>query len=497
MGFIKVFLLGWGSTLIFWAAALFFCFIGSEVALKYWKRKLLIGAPFFVFFLFIVYAFGVPKYFVYDHVEPKMLNGEPYYPAVKNHIIFQGPSFKTYGVISKDLKEFKSEESYFSSFGEPALKDYPSVSGIKSWINEIALICYFFLWLFLINKLHNASAATALYKEALKANRLANYQSYLNASQAIRFLQPFKRRNARSEFQKIRQIYIQSLNTLLLRLANQGNASSRLVLLYLSEQLRRATDSYPVVSAKGHIEDVTTASDIEAHEKGIEYDRSYFKPEDSELSTALSNSVARTLNQFLPEVFLKGNDNDDNATIKINCTLGARLQSSTGLKDSDGKASLVAVFGRLEKESDCHTFIMRNSIYSIPPTFKKGQQADSRKYCANKIAQIVTNDTLFSNSTLSTDDSANADVVKAKLKDIEAKQSRLFDAIIDECKSTTRDAVLTEAVAYALKNNEVLVDSVMSEMHQLLAENTNVYSQIIAQEVVGGLLEGIAEVASE
>ncbi len=497
MGFIKVFLLGWGSTLIFWAAALFFCFIGSEVALKYWKRKFLIGAPFFAIFLFIVYAFGVPKYFVYDHVEPKMLNGEPYYPAVKNHIIFQGPSFKTYGVISKDLKEFKSEESYFSSFGVAPLKDYPSVSGIKSWINEITLICYFLLWLFLINKLHNASAATALYKEALKANRLANYQSYLNASQAIRFLQPFKRRNARSEFQKVRQVYIQSLNNMLLRLANQGNTSSRLVLLYLSEQLRTATEPYPVVSAKGQIVDETTASDIEVHEKGIEYDRTYFKPEDNELSHALSNSVARTLNQFLPEVLLKGSDNESNASIKVNCALRARLQSSTGLKNSEGKASLVVVFGKPEKESDCHTFVMRNTIYSIPPSFKKGQQAESRKFCANKIAQIVTNDTLFPDSTLSSDKSVDADVIRAKLKEIEARQNRLFDAIIDECKSTAKEAVLTETVAYALKNNEVLVDSVMSEMHQLLAENTSVYSQIIAQEVVGGLLEGIAEAASE
>lgn len=497
IGFIKIFLLGWGSILAFWAAALFFCFIGTEVGFKYWKRKLVIGLPFFLLFYFLVHAFGVPKYFVYDHVEPKLLNGQSYYPAVKNHIIFQGPSFKTYGVISEDLEDFKSEETYFSAFGVSAREDYPSVVGIKSWINEIILISYFLLWYIFINKLHNASAATALYKEARKENRLEQYQSYLNASQAIRFLQPFKRRNARREFHKIRQVYIQYLETMLLKLANQANESSRPVLLYLADQLRTSVEWYPTVTAQGHIEDLTTTPDIEAHEKGVEFDRRYFKPTDNELSDALGSSVAKTLNQFLPEALLKGTSSSETSTVALNCKLRCRIADSSQLKKGDGRASLVLVWGDVNQHPSGKNLIFQDKLYTYPPTFKEGKSEASRKFCANQIAQSVTNNVLFPNTQKVNIQEGDDKKIQAKLKEIEARQSRVFDAIIDECKSTARDAVLAETISYALKNNEVLVDRAMSEMHQLLAENTNLYAQIIAQEAIGGLLEGVVEAASE
>jgi hypothetical protein len=496
IGFIKVFLLGWGSTLLFWAAALFFCYIGTEVITKYWKRKLLLGTPFFLLFLFIVHAYGVPRYFVYDDVPPKLVDGKPYYPAVKNHLIFQGPAYKKYGVISEGLTDFIDNDKYFSAFGIAPLKDYPSVSGIKSWVNELTLVGFFLLWYVFINKVHNASAASALYKTARKNNRLQYYQSYLTASKPIRFLQPFKRRNARRDFEKIRQVYITYLVQLLNKLSNQAPATSSGVLLYMANQLQTSSQWYPCVSTLVQIDDLTGEKEIDAYEKKAEYDRGYFKPSNAELCSALNTRLVETLNQFLPEKLLKSNIADELPSIELQCRLVCKVTGNITYGDSSS-ATRLTVAGSQQQAITNQTLVMRRNVNTFPKEITSGKQEVSRKYCATQIAQFITSDTLFTPSQVTQAPVENEHVLQTRLKQVEARQNQLFDAIIEECKSAGKDLVIGEAIHQALKNNEVLVDRGMSELYQLLADNTQLYAEFVAFESISGFLEEAVGSASE
>lgn len=491
-----MFLLGWGSTLLFWAAALFFCYIGTEVVTKYWKRKLLLGTPFFLLFLFVVHAYGVPRYFVYDDVPPKLVEGKPYYPAVKNHLIFQGAAYKKYGVISQDLSDFISNDTYFSAFGVTPLKEYPSVSGFKSWVNELTLVGFFLLWYVFINKLHNASAASALYKAARRNNRLQYYQSYLTASKPIRFLQPFKRRKAKRDFQKIRQVYITYLIELLNKLSNQSPAASSGVLLYIANQLRTSSQWYPSVATFVEIDDLTGEEEIEAYEKKAEYDRRYFKPSNEELGSALNTRLVETLNQFLPESLLKSKVTDEIPSMELHCKLVCKVTGNITYGDSSA-ATRLTVAGKQQPVTNNQTLIMRRNVNTFPKKITSGKSEASRKYCATQVAQFITNDTLFMPSKVTQASVESEDALQARLQQATERQNQLFDAIIEECKSAGKDIVIGEVINQALKNNEVLVDRAMSELYQLLSDNTHLYAEFVAFESISGLIEDAVGSASE
>ncbi|MBU2978231.1 hypothetical protein [Alteromonas sp. C1M14] len=493
----KVFLLDWMSVLFFWGAALFFCFIGTEAGFKYWKRKLLIGVPFFLLFVFLVQAWGAPRYFVYDDVAPQMLDGKPYYPAVKNHLIFQRPSFKTYGVISQDLTDFKQDDTLFASFKVTPLKRYPSVSGIKGWTNELILLAYFVLWFLLLNKMHNASAASLLYREARNIGRLEGYRRYLNASHPIRFLQPIKRRNAKRQFNEIRMIYIRSLQAVLNSLIAQSKGTSSTTLAFISQRLSDSINPRPSINAKGLIEDITTKDDETLYEANVDLKRSHYTPSNHDLSHALTNSLTQTLNQFLPEPFLQVADDPLDATIALNCELVMRAYARSELKDSKKKLTLVVVANKTPQDDNEHCLALRHQISPFPPKIYQHGREKSKKLCANTLAQMVVNDTLFSTTQMVNVSAENALALKTKLAQIKARQNALFDTIIQECKSTAKDAALAESINYVIKQNEALFDSVMSDVHQLIADNSNLYADFVAQEVIGGLLEDFAEVASD
>ncbi|MEW9798495.1 hypothetical protein [Alteromonas sp. CYL-A6] len=493
----KLLFLDWLSILFFWGTAFFFCFVGSEVGLKYWKRKLIIGTPFFALFVFLVQAFGVPRYFVYDHIKPLPLNGELHYPAVKNHIIFQGASFKEYGVISKDLKDFKSNEKYFSAFNVAPLDEYPSVIGIKSWVNEIILVSFFVLWLIFLNKLHNASAASELYREARKNSRIASYQSYLNASQPIRFLQPIKRRHAKRELFKIRQIYLQSMQSVINMLFRRADELSKPLLAYLAQHLNNPSTYQPALAVQAKVSDVTTQEEKETYQKNVDYGPDYFMPDDREMSVALTQRLVKTLNQFLPETFfIEGTSATNTPLIELTCNLACRSYST--LKTEDGETgSLFLWFVKAEPIPKNNHLILRNPTRSFPPNVAKGKQDRSRIYCSAKLAQLVLNDTLFGQVAKKENDEVTAASFETKLAELKQRQNNIFDTIIDECKSVARDTVLAEGVNMAIKKNEVLFDSLMADMHVLIAEHADIYASLVAQEAIGGLLESVAEVAGE
>ncbi|MEG3766397.1 hypothetical protein [Alteromonas sp. 14N.309.X.WAT.G.H12] len=493
----KVFLLDWLSTIFFWGAAFYFCFIGTEVGLKYWKRKLVVGVPFFLLFVFLVQAFGVPRYFVYDHVEPKVIEGKAYYPAVKNHLIFQGPAFKEYGVINQDLTEFQKNESYFNAFSVAPLEDYPSVQGIKRWANELILLAYFVLWLLLLNKMQNASAASALYKNARKMGRLEGYQAYLDASHPIRFLQPIRRHNAKRHFSEIRQVYIQSLHRILNSLSLGANEQSAAFISYISQKLEESINPWPSINVEGKIDDITTSQDAALHESGVDLKRDHYKPSDTDLSEALSNSLTRTLNLFLPEAFLQQESDPHDATIALSCPLTMRAQMQCELKDSNKKITLVAVAGKEEPDSIRPVLPLSKVISPFPAKIYQHGQDKNIKLCANTLAQLVVNDALFTNTKMVDISNEDEKALQDELAHIKARQIPLFDAILREYKTTAKGALLAESINAAIKHNEAQFDSLVADLHQLIGENTNLYADFVAQEVVSGLHEGLVEVVSE
>lgn len=493
----KLFLLEWLALIFFWSSAFFFCFVGSQVLLKNLFRRLIIGTPFFLAFVFVVLAFGVPRYFVYDHVNPKTIDGIPYYPAVKNHLIFQGPSFKTYGVISRDLSDFKANEEYFAAFQQKPIEDYPSVSGLKSWNNEIALIALFIFWYFVLNKVHNASSATTLYKEAVEQPRIDTYESYLIASKPIRFLQPFKRKRAQKEIRRISEAYIQASKLLLSKLLLRADKQSESSLLNLLNQIGPTSSLRPIVKVNVNLEDRTSEEDKTLLEEGADYGPDYFKPKENELQTAFNQCLVKTLNQFLPEPFFTDGDESKVAGLLFEChficfTFGRRQTAAK-------KKNYVRVgfANDPQAQSSKNDFFLRKAIEINPPKWFDNKQEDSRKYAATKGAQQALNDTLFGETTTLNPSKKEMETLKNKLEATKSIKDEVFDTILKETRSAARDLAISEAIKIAIENNQAEFDSMISDIHELLANSADIYVGLIAQEAAGALLEGAAGLVSD
>ena len=494
----KVFLFGWLSLILFWGAAFYFCFIGSEVGFKHWKRKLVIGTPFFLLFYFLVHAYGVPRYFVYDQVTPKTLDGEVYYPAVKNHLIFQGASYRDYGIISKDLSTFKASEEYFSAFGVQPLKEYPSVKGLTRWFNELLLVGFFLLWWLFLNKFHNASAASELYKLARKGSRLEHYQSYLNASYSIRFFQPLKRRIAKRDMGKIREVYLQALQRVLLQLMTKAHENNRPLLAYLHQQLGSSPEAFPSVMVKAALEDRSTVEAAEKFEKPADIKRNFYMPDNIKFSQALANSVTGTLNQFLPEKLiqpcLEGNAVP---TAELSCQLDSALYSLAKL-NSGKSVPIVRIYTSQNIALNSQALHLGGTNIGFPTKLYPDSKDKSQSYCVNLLAQNVVNNVFFTDlkQVGETTDQAKA-VLKQKQEALQKLQQSLFDTMIKECKSTVKDSALAEGVSQVIERNQAMFDSVMAETHQLIADHAELFADLIAEEVAASLLESFAEAASE
>ncbi len=494
----KVFLFGWLSLFLFWGAAFYFCFIGSEVGFKHWKRKLVIGTPFFLLFYFLVHAYGVPRYFVYDQVTPKTLDGEVYYPAVKNHLIFQGASYKDYGIISKDLSTFKANEEYFSAFDVQPLKEYPSVKGLTRWFNELLLVGFFLLWWLFLNKFHNASAASELYKLARKGSRLEHYQSYLNASYSIRFFQPLKRRIAKRDMGKIREVYLQALQRVLLQLMTKAHDNNRPLLTYLHQQLGISPEAFPSVMVKATVDDHSTTEAAEQIEKPADIKRNFYMPTNEKLSSALTARVVETLNQFIPEKLLRSGEGEiSSPTAALSCELNSALYNLATF-NSGRSVSLVKIYSNQNIAPNSQRLHLGGTAFGFPSKLYPDSKDKSQSYCVNLLAQNVVNNVFFTNlkQVGETTDQAKA-VLKQKQEALQKLQQSLFDTMIKECKSTVKDAALAEGVSQVIERNQAMFDSVVAETHQLIADHAELFADLIAEEVAAGLLESFAEAASE
>lgn len=492
IGLIKVFLVSWLSLIFFWLAAVIFCFWGSETSNKFWLRRILIGLPFFGVFCFLVFAFGVPRYFVYDHVPPQKMDGKLYYPAVKNHLILQGINYKTHGIITQDLSDFKAGDELFTAFKVKPLSVYPSATGLTRFTNELLLLGLFVIWWLLINKLHNASISSSLYREAKKSPSLASLNSYLNASSSLWLIQPIKRRKAKKEVLKIRLIYSSYLQVVLNKCIQNVDDSAKNVLSLLSTDLKKFTLVNPRINVLAKLVDNSTPEDIKKFEANLDYGREYFLPSEMELGQQLSKSFADTLNKFLPETFVESSNEAD--AIKLEGDFAYRAVGNATYQR--GSIALqMAIGSTLRSPPQNNVIFCKNNQYLKLTEVLENKPQKSRLVSASIYAQYVVSDLILKTEEINQSAKIEKANYEAKLAEITKQKTDLFDTLIKECKSASTEAAVVAGIAVVMQKNPEMVDKVMVSVYEFLSANSDLIADIVAEEVAAGLIESIVSSA--
>lgn len=503
LGKLLFFLIEFVSLGLFWLIAILCCFWGTETGFKFWFRRLFIGTPFFAFFCYVVLAHGVPRYYVYDHVPAKNYQKEAYLPAVKNHLIFQGAGFKTYGIIKQDLTNFESGDNLFLSFGIQPIEDYPSVNSLTRFTNEIALFVLILSWFFVINKLHNGSVASSLYKKAQKSPSLESYNSYLYASKPIRFLQPIKRRKALKERAKIRQIYTAFLVTLINDLKSHLPPSTTRCLEFLQSKITAKIDDAPSLYVTINLHDIYGQK--EKFDEGnfgnkYIYPTEFYLPTATELGDDLSESLVTFFNDFLPEKFMQVSKvrTDIELTCNLDYQFGALIQYGEKKKEKETYTPSTNISGSAIVQSVNSVLPFEGETFTYSRRIFEGKPERSRAQCSKMLAQEVVNQILLKNSSSA---SANAQKTNKadfenKLEQLNKKKRDLFEVIFKECKSASKEVAVIAAVGVALQKNEEFVDSVMVDMYTLLADNSDLLVNLIAEEVLAGFAEEVLDNAT-
>ena len=484
------------SIILFWLIAFFCCFCGTETGLKFWFRRLFIGAPFFAVFVYVVHAHGVPSYYVYDHVPAKMHKGEAFIPAVKNHLIFQSRRFQRLGVINLDYSDFDGGDELFASFGIQPIEDYPSVNTLTKWTNELALVVLILSWFFLIAKLHNGAVASSKYREALKSPSIEIFDSYLIASYPLRFFQPIKRKKAVREKKRIKAIYREFLSKQLDFFKANADPNKHRYINYLQQKILAHTkDTIYLnveVSLTRHIGISGNSFETEKKDRGrIILTQDYALPTNDELSSDLSESMVAFLNQLLPEKYVYHSSNSADLTLVTHLQY---MYSTIGYFGEKYLLPGVTLYNANVNEAPQRTLIFNNHVDYRVPRLRYGKPDWSRAFASKAFAQKLVNTCFIPVSTAQSDKSySDAKGVNDKLKELKQRQFDLFETVYNECKSATRDAAIVSAVAVAIQKNEVLLDSVMAEMYTVLAHNGDLFVEILTEEAIAGFIEGVIE----
>lgn len=485
---VKIFIVSWLSLIFFWLAALVFCFWGSETGNRFWKRRFFIGIPFFSTFCFLVFAFGVPRYFIYDHIAPQSFEGKLYYPAVKNHLIFQGAKYKTHGMMSKDLNDFVAGDKYFAAFNVQAKSEYASATGWTRFTNELLLLGLFITWWLLINKLHNASIASKLYKEAKASPSLSTLNSYLNASKALWLIQPIKRKKSKKQLAKIRLLYVSYLERVLFKCAENAEETSKPLLNMLCTEFKRFKHSPPKISVDANLIDISTPESKEKFEQGVNYGREYFVPTKALLSTKIAEAFASTLNAFLPENFVEASDEPD--AIKLYGEFVYKAVGNIEYKDGNHSPN-ITLKTRLVRRAENNALFYKEAQYLRQLRVRENKTELSQNVAATSFAHFLTNNILMHTENVNASIKIDKSQYEAKLADLKKQKIDLFDTLIKECKSASTEAAVLSAVGVAMQKHPELVDKVMANVYEFLSVNSDLITEIVAQEVVAGLFEEV------
>lgn len=484
------------SIILFWLIAIFCCFCGTETGLKFWFRRITIGAPFFAIFVYVVHAHGVPNYYVYDHVPAKIHKGEAFIPAVKNHLIFQSTRFQRLGVINRDYSDFDGGDELFNSFGIQPIENYPSVNTLTKWTNELALVVLMLSWFFLIAKLQNGAVASSIYRKALKSPSRKNFNSYLMASYSLRYFQPLKRKKAVREKKRIKTIYLAFLSKQLDFLKANVDVNMHHCINYLQKEILVHTEDTINLNVEVNLSKHmgVSGNSFEREKKDGEriiLTRDYALPTKDELSSDLSESIVAFLNQLLPEKYVYHSSNSADLRLVTHLQY---MYSSIGYFGGKYLLPGVDLYNANVNEVPQRTLTFNNHVGYRVPKLRYGKPDWSRAVASKAFAQKLVKTCFIPVSTAQSDKSySDAKGVNDKLEELKQRQFDLFETVYNECKSATRDAAISSAVAVAIQKNEVLLDSVMAEMYTVLADNGDLLLEILAEEAIAGFIEGVIE----
>ena len=432
----------------------------------------------------------MPRYFVYDHVSPQTIGGKLYYPAVKNHMIFQSIKYKTHGMISQDLSDFKSGDEYFTQFRIKPLATYPSATGLTRFTNELLLIGLFFIWWLLINKLHNASIATNLYREAKASPSLERLSSYLNASSSLRFIQPIKRRKSKKQATKLRLIYRIYLNAVLEKCAVNADVTAKPTLTFISNELKRFKQTNPRINVQTKLIDITPAQNKQRFEENAVYGQDYFVPTQSDLGNQIAEALAETLNKFLPEPFIEPKHDPQAIHLETNVEY-----SITGQVTTPAGETATAISTRSStSNADRNNIILYKNVHPLKqPKVTKGERKKSQDVASVEFAQFLSNQLILNSETVNESAKIEKSQYEAKIADMKRQKTDLFDSIIKECKSAGTEAAVLVAVGVAMDKNPELVDKAMVNVYEFLSANSELITAIVTDEAIAA---GFAEAAA-
>jgi hypothetical protein len=488
IGEIKTFIFAWGSLTIFWGVALFLCCCGTEALFNLSKRKAFIGLFFFSIFYFLVSTYSVPRYFIYDHISSIKMNNTNYYPAVKNHLLFHSMRFQTFGMMSQDLSDFKAGDDLFLKFKVRPYKEYESIKGVKGYTSELLLLALLITWFFLINKLHNVSVASKIYKEALNKPTHTHYTSYLDASEPLKRFQPLKRRKAKKALKDIKTLYLSIVLQALRKYLSKGSIHNISILKSIISDIEQSKSNQPSIKVNIKLTDISSDTNIENFEKNAIYGRDYFIPSELQLSEAISKTIADTLNVFLPEKFFT--NSSSNHDIEINSNIACAIEKS-GLTVKGEEKLVIMKFGSGtfddKLKANLHLY---NDFYGLPKTVTKGNKDKSRLEVTNIIAKHYSQQLFtggFSHDALV----KNKELINQQLDALKDNSSDIFIKIYKECKSEVKGELTQAVIEKIIEKNRTEVDEFISSLYEFTTEHSDVFFDLISQELAFGVIENI------
>ena len=493
---IKTFLFSWVSLGLFWGMIVYFCFAGTQ-SIKHltWSRSIkhfIFGLPFFLLFIFMFKAFGVPQYIIYDHVKPVKTEHGYVIPAIKVHPLLQSLRFEKLGAITTDLNTFIDDERLFRAKRQT---QYASIAGFKTYANESFLVVLFIIWLVFLNRLHNSLSSSDAFRDAIDKPSLANFNSYMIASDTFAWLQPLKRRKAKRSIKEIHKIYNKLLcNMLQVMQQHGGNRFLSTISLAIDTHPLNSTTA-PTINAAVSLTDITSSAQREQWEKQVNFGRSHQLPDSEKLSQGLTDAVIGMLNSYLPEPYVEKSDKD--ADIQLDCPL--TYHSCGHFTETKSQKTILALLFKANPQAPQlpSTFVPSIGFHNF--TAQKLDNASKQKLSVARRTSQQLCSVLFSGKELSEIPNSNDDARKAEIKKqaehsldiIKNKNENLFDTIYKECKSAVRGEITDEVIAQVLIHNKTQVDAVLSEVYDSITTHGEFFFDVIASDVAFGLIENV------
>jgi len=468
-------ILGWGSVILFWSAAVYFCFFGTKSLANIGQEKMraishfFIGLPFFILFYLLIKINGVPEYMVYDHVKPQDSKYGSVYPAVKLHPILQFSHFEQAGIITADLSKFVASTKFFDEFKVKRIEHYPSIDGYVSYVNEVVILGLFFLWFLLINRLHNSLATISLYRRAIATPKVSHYKDYLEASQPVRMLQPFKRKKARKALAEISKIYNKQL-TSYLALLNQKNPQP--IYDSMIAQLSRCTSHSPTLHVDVVFTEIASKAQIKLIDDAMDYGSASTLPSAKQLSDGFSSILTTTLNNFLNEDYIVPSP-----------LTAADIQIKLPLKVIYQQDPLIYIVNKVEKKftwvaffplasTEANSFEFEGYFENRPIHTGKFGVDKWQKIASAYMAKTLVKKFFQSNENGEITTSAKSkEKLAAELAAIAHQKDSLFDEIYKETLSAAKGEMVDQAIALAIQQNSDSFDQIFAKTYDLTITN--------------------------